>query len=154
MPAKISTLWQLMRGQRLRYGGAILAMAGSVALLYVVPLVLAAVIDGTLPGGKVREAPQAVLRLLKLIAGEQTNRVLLVAGLAVIVITALSASLRYLFGRLAAIASESIARQLRNRLYDHLQHVPASYHDKAQTGDLVQRCTSDVDTVRLFFSPS
>jgi ATP-binding cassette, subfamily B, bacterial len=152
MNAKVSTLWQLMRGQRLRYGCAIVSMAAAVSLLYVVPLVIAAVIDGTLPGGKVHEAPQAVLRMLKSIAGERTNRVLLVAGISVIVITALSASLRYLFGRLAAIASESIARQLRNRLYDHLQHVPASYHDKAQTGDLVQRCTSDVDTVRLFYS--
>ena len=152
MNAKVSTLWQLMRGQRLRYGCAIAAMAGSVSLLYAVPLIIAAVIDGTLPGGKVHEAPQAVLRFLRSRAGEGTNRVLLVAGIAVIVVTALSASLRDLFGRGAAVASESIARRVRNRLYDHLQHVPVSYHDKAQTGDLVQRCTSDVDTVRLFFS--
>ena len=49
-------------------------------------------------------------------------------------------------------ASESIARSLRLRLYDHLQHLPASYHDKAPTGDQVQRCTSDVDQVRLLFA--
>ena len=152
MNAKVSTLWRLMRGQRLRYGGAVVAMAASVALLYAVPLVIAAVIDGTLPGGKVHEAPQAVLRFLNSIGGGQTSRVLMAAGVAVVIITTLSVALRYLYGRLAALASESIARDLRNRLYDHLQHVPVSYHDKAQTGDLVQRCTSDVDTVRLFFS--
>jgi ATP-binding cassette subfamily B protein len=48
--------------------------------------------------------------------------------------------------------SERIALRLRERLYDHLQHVPAGYHDTAQTGDLVQRCTSDVDTLRTFYA--
>src|SRR5688500_11885080 len=152
MNAKVSTLWRFMRGQRLRYGCAIAAMAGSVSLLYLVPLVIAAVIDGTLPGGKVHEASQAVLRFLNSVGGGQTGRVLMAAGVAIVVVTTVSVALRYLYGRLAAFASESIARDLRNRLYDHLQHVPVSYHDKAQTGDLVQRCTSDVDTVRLFFS--
>ena len=42
------------------------------------------------------------------------------------------------------------SRDLRDRLFAHLQHVPVSYHDSAQTGDLVQRCTSDVDTIRAF----
>ena len=52
----------------------------------------------------------------------------------------------------SARASESIARSLRLRLYDHLQHLPVAYHDKAPTGDQVQRCTSDVDTVRMLFA--
>ena len=54
-------------------------------------------------------------------------------------------------GRLSGVASEAIARQLRDRLARHLQHVPMSWHDTVQTGDIVQRCTSDVDTVRLFY---
>ena len=45
----------------------------------------------------------------------------------------------------------AIARTLRDRLADHLQRVPMRWHDTAQTGDVVQRCTSDVDTVRLFY---
>jgi ATP-binding cassette subfamily B protein len=50
------------------------------------------------------------------------------------------------------VASESICRRLRDRLYDQLQHLPCSYHDDAETGDLVQRCTSDVETIRMFLS--
>ncbi len=45
-----------------------------------------------------------------------------------------------------------MARRMRDRLYDHLQHLPCTYHDKVETGDLVQRCTSDVETVRSFLS--
>ena len=48
------------------------------------------------------------------------------------------------------MASEKIIRRLRDRLYDQLQHLPCSYYDRAETGDLIQRCTSDVETVRQF----
>jgi ATP-binding cassette subfamily B protein len=58
----------------------------------------------------------------------------------------------YFKGKWAAMASEGIAQNIRNRLYDHLQHVPFDYHVKAKTGDLVQRCTSDVDTIRRFLA--
>jgi ATP-binding cassette subfamily B protein len=55
-------------------------------------------------------------------------------------------------GRSTAGASEGVARRLRNRLYDHLQHLPFSYHDRMPTGELIQRSTSDVDAVRRFFA--
>ncbi|RYD18434.1 MAG: ABC transporter ATP-binding protein, partial [Verrucomicrobiaceae bacterium] len=55
----------------------------------------------------------------------------------------------YLKGRFAAEASDGISRRLKDRLYDHLQHLPARYHDRAETGDLIQRCTSDVETLRM-----
>ena len=35
-------------------------------------------------------------------------------------------------------------------LYDHIQKLPYSWHVKNQTGDIIQRCTSDVDVVRNF----
>ena len=43
-------------------------------------------------------------------------------------------------------------RNLRNRLYSHLQILSYEYHVQAQTGDLIQRCTSDVDTIRRFLA--
>jgi ABC-type multidrug transport system fused ATPase/permease subunit len=55
-------------------------------------------------------------------------------------------------GRWTAIASENIVRKVRDDLFDQLMHLPVSYYDKAETGDLVQRCTSDVDTLRLFLA--
>lgn len=58
----------------------------------------------------------------------------------------------YLRNRWAAVAAESIARRLRDRLYGHLQNLPCSYFDTAETGDLVQRCTSDVETIRAFLA--
>jgi ATP-binding cassette subfamily B protein len=58
----------------------------------------------------------------------------------------------FISGRLAARTSEGVALRLRNYLFDHLQRLSFTYHDKTQTGELIQRATSDVDTIRRFFA--
>jgi ATP-binding cassette subfamily B protein len=58
----------------------------------------------------------------------------------------------FVSGKLAAHASEGAILRLRNYLFDHIQRLSFSYHDKSQTGELVQRCSSDVDTIRRLFS--
>lgn len=58
----------------------------------------------------------------------------------------------YLSGRLAAKSAEGTVERLRNFLFDHIQHLPFAYHAETDTGELIQRCTSDVDALRRFFS--
>lgn len=62
---------------------------------------------------------------------------------------AMSLSLRI---KMQTKASEILANEIRNDLYDHIQRLSYDYHNKSQTGDLIQRCTSDVDLIRRFFS--
>lgn len=57
----------------------------------------------------------------------------------------------YLTGRLAAQSAEGVVRRLRNYLYDHLLRLTFSYHDRMQTGELISRATSDVDTIRRLY---
>lgn len=57
----------------------------------------------------------------------------------------------FMGGRWAALTSESVTRRLRDYLYNHIQRLTFAYHDKTPTGDLIQRSTSDVDTLRRFF---
>ncbi len=49
-----------------------------------------------------------------------------------------------------AKAGENFAQNLRNTLFGHVQKLPMSWHDKNQTGDIIQRCTSDVEVIRNF----
>jgi ATP-binding cassette subfamily B protein len=58
----------------------------------------------------------------------------------------------FLSGRMAAQTSEGLALRLRDYMFDHIQRLTFTYHDKTQTGELLQRATSDVDAVRRFFS--
>ena len=48
--------------------------------------------------------------------------------------------------------SEQFVKSLRDTLYTHIQRLPYSWHVKNPTGDIIQRCTSDVDKVRAFIA--
>ena len=56
----------------------------------------------------------------------------------------------FLRRRNIAMGAEHMAKRMRDKLYRKLNAVPYDYHKHVSTGDLVQRCTSDVDTVRKF----
>lgn len=148
----------LTRGQRLRYASAIVAMALGIATIFLVPQISQKVIDGFVEGAEgVRfVAPELLVRLgapFGLSAEASSGRAfLLFAGLLVIAITALAGALQYLRGRWAAQASEGIMRDLRNALYDHFARLPMGFFDRSNQGDLVQRATSDVETLRVFLS--
>jgi len=58
----------------------------------------------------------------------------------------------FLSGTLAAQTAEGITKRLRNYLFDHVQRLSFTYHDRTPTGELIQRSTSDVDALRRFFS--
>ena len=77
---------------------------------------------------------------------------LIPAAVAIVGLHAVYGFFTYLRGRWAAEASEGIVRRLRHELYAHLEQLPCAYHDRADTGDLVQRCSSDVETVRVFLA--
>jgi len=57
-----------------------------------------------------------------------------------------------MFGRrvINALATEKVAYNMRNTLYSKLQDLSFTYHSHAETGDLIQRCTTDVETYRVF----
>jgi ABC-type multidrug transport system fused ATPase/permease subunit len=69
-----------------------------------------------------------------------------------IVLALVQGGFTFLGGRLAARTSEGIARRLRNYVYDHLQRLSFTYHDRMQTGELLSRATSDVDALRRLYS--
>ncbi|KAF0223622.1 MAG: ATP-binding cassette subfamily B [Erysipelotrichaceae bacterium] len=73
-------------------------------------------------------------------------------ALMIITVNLLTLSLQFLRGKWNGQISELFAEKLRNSLFAHLQHMPYAYHQKSKTGDLIQRCTSDVDTVRRFIA--
>ena len=112
--------------------GAFISLLLSTAGTLVVPRLTQAVIDQGISQG-----------MMAVILG----------GAAGIVVAALLAAVfTYLRGYLAAKASQGVAYDLRNALYAHIQKLSFSYHDRAQTGQLLTRATSDVELVQMFIS--
>ncbi len=152
MKRKYQMIWSHMEGQRLRYGAAVAALVLGSCFMYLVPLVPQVVLDGVL-SAQPEKASGFVRTAMELAGGREALRQhLWIAGLCVLLLTAVAGLFTWLRGRWSAVASEEIARKVRDRLCDHLQHLPCAYHDRAETGDLVQRCTSDVETLRQFLA--
>lgn len=146
--AASALLWQQMRGFRGTYAWAIASLFVFTAINYVTPLVASATIDFALsqkPG-----ADRLTSWIIGLMGGADfVKERLWFPALLMVSLTLVAGGFSYLKGRFAAEASDGIARRLKDRLYDHLQRLPARYHDRAETGDLIQRCTSDVETLRM-----
>jgi ATP-binding cassette subfamily B protein len=53
---------------------------------------------------------------------------------------------------LTAIIAQGVLRQLRVRLFAHLQTLPLSYYDRTPLGDTISRCTADIETVSTLFT--
>lgn len=132
-PSRLKGLWGLMGGFRWIYLGAILSLGLATAARTLTYLLLGYFVDTLLP----QEQPIVPFYMIALGF----------VGLAV-----LQGGFTFLSGKLAARSTEGITLRLRNYLFDHIQRLPFTYHDHTQTGELIQRCTSDVDAVRRFFS--
>ncbi|MEM7218938.1 MAG: ABC transporter ATP-binding protein [Pseudomonadota bacterium] len=141
------TLWDVTSGQRLRYGGAILAMALTNVFFFGAPLIGKFAIDVVAE----QDFAYGMAPLASWFAGDYAGYLWASAGLSLLV-TAIAGVFLYLRGRWAALASEAITERLRQSLYRRLHQVPAGFYDTADTGDLVQRCSSDVETLRVFLA--
>ena len=51
-----------------------------------------------------------------------------------------------------AKACEGSVERVRNRLFDHIQRLPYAWHNQNQTGDIIQRCTQDVELIKNFIN--
>jgi len=77
---------------------------------------------------------------------------LLLVGLGFLGLALFEGSFTFLSGRWSAQAAEGVALRLRNYIYDHIQRLSFTYHDRTKTGELIQRSTSDVEAVRRFYA--
>ncbi len=151
---KARLLWTHTEGYRGAFGMAILAMAIAYVFMFGAPLLAAFSIDAIRAGEEFSPVPSALL-IAQFFSGNDIPGMMAYLALAAtgtILLTAIAGGFLYLRGRYIAFASEGIVRRLRDRLFDHIEHLPSTFHDTADTGDLVQRCTSDMETIRVFLS--
>ena len=150
--SKPHNLWRLTAGQRLRYVGAIGAIGVSNAFMLGAPVVAGYALDVITDGDLGMGHPILLTTNAWLGFADSVIGYLICSAVAGVLLVVFGALFMYLRGRWAAIASEAIARNTRDALYRRLHYLPASFFDEADTGDLVQRCSSDVETVRMFLS--
>ena len=145
-------MWELVRANIWPFLGAMVSTIMIVLIGFMTPILLAETIDSVL-GTAPSTLPAWLLQPIEALGGREFLRQnLWVLGAVLVGLNLINGVFTFFKGRLSAVASENIALTLRESLYSHLQHLPFSYHVHAATGDLIQRCTSDVETIRRFLS--
>ena len=144
----LTKLFSYLKGHRLLYLLALMfALLAQIAVA-LQPGLIKITVDSVL--GDEPLTHTALERFVALLgsAGKGTNGLLIMAAL--ILAFALCRSIfTFLQMNTANAATERVIQNVRNRLYNHIQLLPYTYHANAKTGNLIQRCTSDVDTIRI-----
>ena len=127
------TLWHLLSGYHGHYALSAVMLAISAASRTGMYLFLGYFVDQIIGQGKFGT---------ELLQGAATF-------MGLIMLQALSG---FLSNKLAAQTAESSTRRLRDLLFDHIQRLSFAYHSEVKTGDLLERASSDVDTIRRFIA--
>ncbi|MFP4549727.1 MAG: ABC transporter ATP-binding protein [Spirochaetales bacterium] len=134
MIAVLRRLMPYLRRHRGAFFAAVFSMIGFDLLAQTIPLAIGYVTDVIYRDIK----EPGTLELLYLVCG------------GVVVIGLLRGILIHLFVRNFWRLAESVVRDVRNTLYDKLQHLPLSFYDRSRTGDLMSRVTYDIQVIRNF----
>lgn len=110
------------------------------------PLFLTHIID-TVFGSEPSALPNFITYFF---VGGDVSRQLLVIATVYVVYTFIRVSIIFVRRYINAYFTENVAFRMRNTLYNKLQNLSFTYHSHAETGDLIQRCTTDVETYRVF----
>lgn len=131
---KIQLTFRFFKGAKRYFAVAVIASFVTTVFNSLTPQIFRFTIDSVLDGDKYPYLSEH----LWVIAG-------------VLVGVAMLSGVSMFFSRFfTARAGENFAENMRNALYTHVQRLPSAWHDKNQTGDIIQRCTSDVEVIRNF----
>ena len=149
---KVSLVFKFLYGSKRYFLISIAAALCVTGVDMLSPQLIRTTVDGIL-GENALQLPGFLVDLVERIGGVGYLRehLWLIGGLLVL-LALLSVTFRYLFILFNAKGAESLAETMRNCLFSHIQRLPFAWHMQNQTGDIIQRCTSDVDMVKNFIS--
>lgn len=131
---KLSLTVRFFDGSKGYFAAAVGASLATTALNALMPQIFRFSIDSVLGGND-----------FACLSGHLWILALLLVGVA-----ALSGFSQYVCRANTAMAGENFAKNMRDALFVHVQKLPMYWHDQNQTGDIIQRCTSDVEVIRNF----
>ena len=119
----------------------------------VTPQIVRVTVDNVIGGAPTESLSPWVRGLLDRFGGAAALRDRLwIMALAVVVVSVIKAVSVYCFRVFNARGGETLVKNMRDTLYRHIERLPFQWHMQNHTGDIIQRCTSDIDTTRNFIS--
>lgn len=146
-------IWHFLKGCKRYFLWGILTLALVSVLEMLNPQIISFAIDSVIDSIEPTEFPQFLLDFIAKIGGRDYFRAhMWVIALTIILIAFLAVMFRYFYRIFNARGGERFVERIRNALYGHIESLPYAMLNENMTGDLIQRCTSDVNTVKRFIS--
>ncbi len=149
MKSKMKTLFFFLKGSKRYFVLGIIFVFVQVIFDMINPKIMGYTVDYIV--GDTKSMPGVVLTLVSKLGGRDyvLSHLWLIA-IVIILLGLLGAVSRYLFRLFNSLGGESLARRMRNTLFEHILKLPYRWNDLNKTGDIIQRCTSDVDMIKNF----
>ena len=145
-------IWSFLKGSKALFAVCIISAALMALADMVIPQIIRAAIDNAI-GGASADYPATVMRLVDRGGGfAYLGEHLWIMALAIVAVALVKAVSQYLFRLTNSMAAETMVKTMRDGLFEHIEHLPFAWHMKNRTGDIIQRCTSDIDTMKNFIS--
>ena len=144
------TLRRLLRGSWRYFAACIAASLLFTACELVIPQIIRVSVDSLIGDAPVKVA--AARPIVAALGGvDRLRRDLWIPAALMVGFGLLSAIMRYCVNLYSSKAGETLVKTSRDLLYHHIQHLPWKWHMENPTGDIIQRCTSDVERIKTFF---
>lgn len=119
----------------------------------IIPQIIRITVDNVIGGAPVRDLAGPVRAMLTALGGTDVLRQKLwISALGVLAVALVNAAALYGFRVVNVKASETLVKTMRDTLFSHIERLPFQWHMSHHTGDIIQRCTSDIETTRNFIS--
>ena len=145
-------IWDFLKGARGYFAAGILFACLASLLDMIRPKIIEFTVDGIL-GDKVFALPALLRRGLDALGGiPYLRQNLWISAVAIVVSTLAAVAMRYLYQQNTVKGCETFVKTMRDQLFEHIEHLSIRWHSEHQTGDIIQRCTTDVEEVKSFLS--
>ena len=144
---KLSVIWRFLRGVTPLFLASLLCSMLNTLFTALTPQIIRAAVDSVI-GTEPFDGLPAVLA--GRLAGLPFREALLWSAGAVLTVSALAALCGFLSRTGTAMCSERFVKSIRDTLFGYIQRLPFAWHTGHQTGEIIQRCTSDVEVIRNF----
>ena len=145
-------IWNFLKGSKAFFVISIVSAALNALMDMLSPQIIRMTVDNVIEGQEPNYAAW-IMKIVNYLGGfEHIKRNIWIAAAALMLVALIKVIAQCLFRVFNTKGSETLVKTMRDTLFGHIEHLPFSWHMKNKTGDIIQRCTSDIDTMRNFIS--
>ncbi len=149
---KAALLWRFLQGSKRFFIISMLTTALAALMDMITPQIVRMAVDNVVGTTDTLYADW-IMALVNKVGGFAYLRThLWILAVAVALVALVKVAAQYAFRLSNTMGTETLVKTMRDTLFGHIEHLPFNWHMQNRTGDIIQRCTSDIDTTRNFVS--